>query len=98
MESFRLVRPPESISMKSSRIKLSPGEEVGRHVTEGREEVIIVLRGQATLVKETETGNRIMVLNERDAHFIGKDISHNVKNESGEEVEYVYVANTLGQN
>jgi mannose-6-phosphate isomerase-like protein (cupin superfamily) len=61
-------------------------------VTERREEVIIVLRGSATLIK---AGERI-ALAEGDSHFISEGVRHNVRNESGGTLEYVYVVSLLG--
>jgi len=37
--------------MKSARVILSPGEEIGEHVTENREEILLILRGEGSLVR-----------------------------------------------
>lgn len=84
--------PPESRSMKSSKVVLSPGEEVGEHVTERKEEIIIVLRGTATIVKE----NKNFRVCETESHYIGEGIKHNVINATKKPLEYVYVVNLLG--
>lgn len=73
--------------MKASKVLLSPGEEVGEHITEDREEVIIILKGEGILI---DGGIRIP-LKEGQAHHIKQDTRHNVKNISPMELEYIYV-------
>ena len=79
---------------KGGRVLLRPGEEIGEHITKEREEVIVVLRGEATLLKE----GKPILLRERDAYFIGNETAHNVRNNTREEVEYVYIVSQLNQN
>jgi len=67
-------------------IKL-PGEETGAHVTEGKEEVIIVLEGTATV----HLGRRIVKLRPGFAFFIGEGVLHNVRNAGRKRLRYVYV-------
>ena len=86
MKTELLVKPPHSRLLKACRVILSPGEEVGEHKTEEREELIIVLNGTASLLK----GNEVVELNEGDAHFIEQGLMHNVKNNSGRDLEYIY--------
>jgi mannose-6-phosphate isomerase-like protein (cupin superfamily) len=91
IKSELLIKPPASRMLKAGRIILSPGEEVGEHITEKREELIIVLKGTATLIKETE----ILKLKEHETHYIKEGIKHNIKNNSGKELEYIYVVSML---
>jgi len=44
-----LIIPSAARSLKAGRVTLEPGEEVGEHVTESRQEVIIVLKGSGIL-------------------------------------------------
>jgi len=67
-------------------IKL-PGEETGAHVTEGKEEVIIVLEGTATV----HLGRRIVKVRPGFAFFIGEGVLHNVRNAGRKRLRYVYV-------
>jgi len=90
MEMKRLVDPSHGRGLKSSRVTLSPGEEVGEHVTEKREEIIIVLKGEGVLLKEGEETR----LAEGDVHYIRENTRHNVKSGSGV-LEYIYVVNLL---
>jgi len=82
-----LFKPPLTRKLKSGRVRLSPGEDVGEHTTEKREEVIVVLKGRATLDIE----GRSIVLKEGDAHYIEEGKIHNILNKTNREVEYIYV-------
>jgi len=90
MKTTRLVDLSHGRNMKAARVVLSPGEEVGEHVTEKREEVIIVLKGEGVLLKDGEETR----LAEGDVHYIRENTRHNVKSGSGT-LEYVYVVNFL---
>jgi mannose-6-phosphate isomerase-like protein (cupin superfamily) len=41
--------PPESVTMRSGQVILAPGQSVGRHSTQGYEELIVVLAGTGQL-------------------------------------------------
>ncbi len=86
MEISSLIEPPHSRLLKACRVILSPGEEVGEHTTEKREELIIVLNGTASLFK----GDGAIELNEGEAHFIREGVKHNIRNNSGRDLEYIY--------
>lgn len=43
---LRLLKPPESVLFHSGYVTLQPGESVGEHSTEDREEIIVVLQGE----------------------------------------------------
>ena len=87
MKTQSLLKSPQSKMLKSGRIILSPGEEIGRHVTHDREEFLIILRGTAILRKE----NKEIKLNVGETYYIAEDVSHNVLNTSDKELEYIYV-------
>jgi len=82
-----LLKPPFSVGMRSGSVVLEPGESVGEHKTEKREEAIIVLKGAATIVCEGETFG----VRERQLAYIPPECLHNVFNKSSETLEYVYV-------
>jgi mannose-6-phosphate isomerase-like protein (cupin superfamily) len=91
MKYDSIVKYPESKILKCGRILLKPGEEVGEHVTDKKEEVIIVLKGSGVLIKEnseTEIGCG-------NAYFIEEGKKHNIKNASDNDLEYVFVVATL---
>ncbi len=87
MKCEEVVRPPKSKTLKSCRILLGPGEDIGEHVTEDREEILVILKGTATLVyngKEVELAGG-------ESFFVNSGIRHNVKNLKQDPLEYVYV-------
>ena len=91
MDQESICKPPQTKKIKSGRVRLEPGEEVGVHKTESREEVIVVLKGNATLIMD----GRDIKINEGDTHFIEEGKTHNVKNNGTERLEYVYVVGLL---
>jgi quercetin dioxygenase-like cupin family protein len=86
MEKIPLIIPSAGRSLKAGRVDLGPGEEVGEHVTEGREEAIIVLRGSGILVKEGKEAP----IKEGEVYYVGENVRHNVRG-GPEALEYVYV-------
>ncbi|MBN2330236.1 MAG: cupin domain-containing protein [Candidatus Aenigmarchaeota archaeon] len=87
MYSESLFKPPVTSNIKAGKVVLSPNEEVGEHVTEKREEILVILRGTATLVidgKSTE-------IKEGELYYINEGLNHNVINTQQEELEYVYI-------
>lgn len=91
MKSQSLLKPPQSQRLKSGKVILTPGEEVGEHVTEKREELLIILKGQATLLISDEK----FVLNAGETKYIPENTLHNVLNNSDQTLEYIYVVALL---
>jgi len=91
MESESLFKPPETRKLKAGRVRLSPGEEVGEHVTEKREESIVVLKGDAAVLVD----GKEHVISQGNAFYISEGKRHNVKNNGKKELEYVYVVSLL---
>lgn len=87
MSSDSIIKPPVSRSLKGGRVSLAPGEEIGEHVTDDKEELLIILEGTATLKKAGHT----VMLKKGDAHFIPEGVTHNVINSSEDVLEYIYV-------
>jgi quercetin dioxygenase-like cupin family protein len=73
--------------MRAGKITLAPGEDVGEHVTDKREELIVVLKGVATIVEEA----LIIEKKAGETHHVAASIKHNVRNDGKEDLEYVYV-------
>lgn len=88
MHIDEIIGPPESKMLKSGKVTLSPGEEIGEHTTYKKEELIIVLQGTASLVKN----NKVIELKEGETHYIREGIKHNIKNNSDQELKYMYIA------
>ncbi|MFH1916141.1 MAG: cupin domain-containing protein [Nanoarchaeota archaeon] len=90
MEYESLVKPPVSERLKSGRVRLKAGEEVGLHKTDEREELLVVLSGTLIVVQ----GLKRSVLSRRGALFIPRNVMHNVLCEEGN-AEYIYVVSLL---
>jgi mannose-6-phosphate isomerase-like protein (cupin superfamily) len=41
---------PQTMGIKSGHVVLEPGENIGEHITEAKEEVIVVLKGKAMVI------------------------------------------------
>ncbi|MBM4249527.1 MAG: cupin domain-containing protein [Euryarchaeota archaeon] len=99
--SMRPVKPPRPLCLKRRHLVtdedarylrgrveiLRPGDETGAHVTGGREEVIIVLEGTATV----HHGKAKVRVREGHSLFIAEGVLHNVRNEGRRWLRYVYV-------
>jgi len=91
MKSESILKPPISAILKCGKVSLLPNESVGEHITDKREEVIIVVKGTATLRK----GEKTFIIHENETHFIPEGTVHNVLNNSSESLEYYYVVSLL---
>jgi quercetin dioxygenase-like cupin family protein len=77
-----------SKKMKSGIVVLHSSEEVGEHNTNEREELIIVLEGNATLEVE---GSDFFEVKSGFVAYIPSRTMHNVKNKSDFKLRYLYV-------
>ncbi len=78
----------ESAKYLRGRVEIKrPGEETGPHMTEGKEEVLIVLEGTATV----QYGKAVLKVRAGYSFFIGQNILHNVRNAGRKRLRYVYV-------
>jgi quercetin dioxygenase-like cupin family protein len=82
-----LVALSDSRQLKSGYVLLESGIEVGQHRTQAGEELIVVMEGTAEVVcgEERRTVPAPAVV------LIPARALHNVKNESGDLLKYVYV-------
>ena len=87
MNSFNITNPPESRYIKSCRVVLKQGESVGEHITESREEIIVIIKGEAKLIMNGKS----VILKSGDVQYIQEGVSHNIINNSENILEYVYV-------
>ena len=79
---------PESSKALRSRVEvLLPMEEIGEHTTGEREEILIILEGEATIQLDGEDAN----LGTGFALFIPPKKVHNVKNLGQIPLRYMYV-------
>ena len=87
MKTESLLKPPESRLLKSGQVTLQPKESVGWHVTDKREELIIVLQGTATIMQH----NKETQVKAGETHYIKEGTSHNVVNNLDKELKYIYI-------
>lgn len=82
----------DTLNIKSGFVMLKPGECVGEHVTEGKEEAIIILRGKAEVLSD----NKVLFTAEKDnLIYIPPETKHDVKNIGKELLEYIYVVSPI---
>lgn len=82
-----LIHPPQSEKLKSGCVVLKPGEAVGEHTTDAREEVLVVVAGTATIIVEQESAE----IQAPGFVYIPAQKMHNVTNRTETELKYVYV-------
>lgn len=86
-----LIAPPLSERIKAGCTVLATGEAVGEHITEDREEVLVILQGTAHVVCGEET----LEVNQGNLVFITKNQKHNVLNKGEGVLKYVYIVSSL---
>jgi len=77
-----------TFGVKSGHVILNPGEKIGLHSTDEREEVIIVLKGAG----EAAVGpGKILKIEENSVLYIPPKTEHDINNTGTWILEYVYV-------
>jgi mannose-6-phosphate isomerase-like protein (cupin superfamily) len=88
-----LLRPPVSERLKSGFVILKPGESIGAHRTDEREEMLIILAGTALV----ECEDKMLETSDQTIVYIPRNMLHNVTNPSSEvDLKYIYVVSWLG--
>lgn len=71
---------------------LQPGESVGEHKTEGKEEAILILEGKADVYVES----RLVFTAEQDSLvYIPPETNHDIKNNGATRLRYVYIVSPV---
>lgn len=83
----RLLDLSETNRLKSGFVVLQSGEEVGEHITENKEEAIVILAGRAKLVCEDEE----KIVKAESLVYIPESAMHNVINVGKKPLKYIYV-------
>jgi mannose-6-phosphate isomerase-like protein (cupin superfamily) len=83
-----LSGPPETVTMKSGLVILSPHQSVGRHSTERHEELLVVLEGKGQMV--FANGSTLPV-EANSALYCPPMTEHDVKNTGTIPLRYAYV-------
>ncbi len=79
---------PVTAGMKSGYVTLKPGESVGEHKTEAKEEAIIILEGEAEV---RCAGKIVFTVKEHNLIYIPPETNHDIKNNADRLLRYVYV-------
>ena len=88
------LSPPDARTLSSSCVRLAPGQRVGEHSTEDREELILVLEGEATLLAAGEA----TTVRQGSAAYVPPGTRHDVENREGGPLVYIYVtARSVGK-
>ncbi|HVP89838.1 MAG TPA: cupin domain-containing protein [Terriglobales bacterium] len=80
--------PPETSTMRSGLVTLAAGASVGKHNTEGFEELMIVLEGEGEM---RVTGGGTFRLAEGTAAYCPSRTEHDVANTGTKPLRYIYV-------
>lgn len=79
---------PQTRGMRSGYVVLQPGESVGEHSTQEKEEAIIVLEGRVKVVAD---GQEAAVVQKGQLVYIPPRTSHDMSNAGNVPARYVYV-------
>lgn len=78
--------------LRCGLVTLKPRESIGEHKTENKEEVLIILKGKATVYYGK---NKTLKASQNTFIFIPAETAHNVKNSGKEILQYVYVTSRV---
>ena len=83
---------PQTAGMKSGHVTLKPGESIGEHKTESRQEAIIILEGKAEIYCE---GKYLFQAEKNSLVYIPPETNHDIRNNTNEYLSYVYVVSAV---
>ena len=83
-----LSGPPQSVFMRSGKVVLQPGEAVGKHSTEGKEELIIILDGEGQFLLGD---NQSLAFDSNSVLYCPPMTEHNILNTGETSLQYIYV-------
>ncbi len=83
-----LSGPPESLTMRSGLVTLSPGESAGEHSTESFEELVIVFRGRGEM---RITDGAVLSIGPGRLAYCPPNTTHDVVNTGTSRLQYIYV-------
>jgi len=89
-ESYRQILEglPQTFGMRSGRVELAQGEEIGEHSTKDHEETLVVLEGAGVAHVE---GHEPMPIRGGQSVYIPPHSRHNVRNPDTPLLRYIYV-------
>ncbi len=80
------------IALRSGLVTLKPGETIGTHITENKEEVILILEGTARVLYGK---NHSLVARRQSFIYIPPNTRHDVKNIGKGILRYIYLTSSL---
>lgn len=83
-----LPGPPATCGMRSGRVELREGEEIGEHSTGDHEEVLVILDGAGEVCVE---GHEPLAVHGGQAAYVPPRSKHNVRNPGSPLLRYIYV-------
>jgi mannose-6-phosphate isomerase-like protein (cupin superfamily) len=83
-----LSGPPETVTMKSGLVTLSPGKSVGKHSTGQHEEMLVILAGSGGMIFKDGSAMQIAA---NQALYCPPNTEHDVKNTGTGTLRYVYI-------
>jgi len=84
---------PETCGMRSGRVELAPGDEIGEHSTGDHEEVLVVIEGTGRVCVE---GHDPLTIQGGQEAYIPPRSTHNVRNTGEGTLRYIYVVAPVG--
>ncbi|GEM_PF-721084 len=89
-----LSGPPESFTMRSGLVTLSPGESAGEHSTESFEELVIVFRGRGEMrIRD----GAVLSIGPGRLAYCPPNTTHDVVNTGTSRLQYLYVVAESGR-
>lgn len=79
---------PETAGFRSGCVNLEPGQDIGEHSTEGKEEALVILSGRGEI---SYKGEPAFIVEANSLVYIPPQTAHNVKNTGNEILKYVYI-------
>ncbi len=79
---------PSTAGMKSGCVTLKPGESVGEHKTQGKEEAIIILEGEANVYVD---GVLKFTAGRENLVYIPPETTHDIRNNRSKKLRYIYI-------
>lgn len=83
-----LEGPPRTKGLRSGRVRLNPGEDVGVHSTKAHEEIVLFLEGIGTVTSENAEDFEASV---GQAVYVLPHTEHNITNKGDTVLKYVFV-------
>ncbi len=87
-----LKNASQTVNLKAGHVCLKPGESVGEHVTDKREEAVVILEGEASVSCE---GHADLKAKGPCVVYVPPEKKHNIANSGSGLLRYVYVVTML---